>query len=207
MATKVNKTIKILIGVMFAINIGDGIIAPMFPIFITQRIEGADLTMVGYAIAVYWITKSVLQFPVSRYLDRTKGENDDLFSIMLGIFIFGVTSLLYIFARSKFDLFLLQGLLALGGALFIPPWYAIFTRHVDRYEIGFEWSLNSGMIGAGIAGAGALSGVLASKYGFSAIFIFSFITNLIAFSMALLLYKYLVKLNHRETILPETIKK
>lgn len=192
---------------MFTISMGDGIIAPMFPLFITQRIEGADLKTVGYAVAVYWITKSLLQFPVARYLDKTKGENDDLFSIILGIFIFGTVSLLFIFAKSKFDLFLLQGMLALGGALFIPPWYATFTRHVDKFEIGFEWSLNSGMIGVGVAGAGALSGILVTKYGFNAIFIASFITNIFAFSSALLLYKYLVKLNHRQMILPETIKR
>lgn len=206
MAIKINKIIKILIAIMFSISIGDGIIAPMFSIFIIQRIEGADLTTVGYAVAVYWISKSILQFPVSRYLDRTKGENDDIFSIMTGIFIFGVVSLLFLFAKSKFDLFLLQGLLALGGALFIPPWYATFTRHVDKFEIGFEWSLNSGTLGVATAGAGALSGVLASKYGFNIIFIFSFITNIMAFLAALLLYKYMVRLNHREKVFPETIK-
>ena len=70
---------KILIAVMAVVNAADGIVAPMFAIFVSQKIEGADLTTIGYAVAIYWIAKSILQIPISRYLDRTKGENDDLY--------------------------------------------------------------------------------------------------------------------------------
>lgn len=188
-------------------NSAEGIIAPMFAIFVTRNIEGADLTTIGYAVAIYWITKSILQIPVSRYLDRTKGENDDLFAIMIGLFLFATVYFLYIFVETKFDLFLLQGILAFGGALFIPPWYATFTRHVDKFEISFEWSLSSGLLGVAIAAAGAMSGVLASKYGFNTIFIIAGTINLIALSASLLLYKYLVKTNHPRSVYPEIIKR
>ena len=202
---KINNIVKILIAVMAVVNAADGIVAPMFAIFVSQKIEGADLTTIGYAVAIYWVAKSILQIPISRYLDITKGENDDLFSIMVGIFIFAMVYFLYIFARTKFDLFLLQGLLAFGGALFIPPWFATFTRHIDRFKISFEWSLNSGLIGVSIAGAGALSGIIVSKYGFNALFIIASSVHIIAFLAALLLYKYLVKLNHAEKIFPEML--
>lgn len=204
---EVNNIVKILVGIMGFTAMADGIAAPVFAIFITERIEGADLTTIGYAVAVYWVVKSVLQFPISRYLDRTKGENDDLFSIMVGLFMIATTYFLYIFAKTKFDLFLLQGLLAFGGALFVPPWYAIFTRHVDKFEIGFEWSLNSGVLGVSIAAAGALSGIIAIKYGFNVLFILASLVNIIALLSSFYLYKYLVKLNYPEKIYPEIIKK
>lgn len=204
---KINNIIKILIAVMTFVTAADGIVAPMFAIFVTQKIEGADLTTIGYAVSIYWIAKSILQIPISRYLDRTKGENDDLFSIMIGIFLFATVYLLYIFAKTKFDLYLLQGLLAFGGALFIPPWYATFTRHVDKFEISFEWSLNSGLLGVGVAIAGALSGVVAIKYGFNILFAIAAGINFIALFASFLLYKYLVRLNHSEAIYPEMMPK
>lgn len=207
MATRINNIVKILIGIMGFTAMADGIAVPVFAIFITQRIEGANLTTIGYAVAVYWVVKSVLQFPVSRYLDRTKGENDDLFSIMVGLFMIAMSYFLYIFAKTKFDLFLLQSLLAFGGALFVPPWYAIFTRHVDKFEIGFEWSLSSGVLGASIAVAGALSGIIATKYGFNVLFVLASFVNIVALLSSLYLYKYLVKLNPPEKIIPEIIKK
>lgn len=204
---RINNIIKILIGVITITTMADGIVAPMFAIFVSQKIEGADLTTIGYAVAIYWITKSILQIPISRYLDRTKGENDDLFSIMLGLFIFIMVYFLFIFAKSKFDLYLLQGLFAFGGALFIPPWYATFTRHVDQFEIGFEWSLNSGLVGLGIALAGTFSGIIAIKYGFNALFIIASSINLVALLATLLLYKYMVKFSRPEKVYPEIIKK
>lgn len=204
---RINRIIKILISVMVFANTADGLIAPIFPIFIMQRIEGADLKTIGYAVAIYWISKSILQIPISRYLDKTRGENDDLFSMMLGNFLFAVVALLYIFAKTKFDLFLLQGLLAFAGALFIPPWYAIFTRHVDKFEVSFEWSVNSGLLGVGMASAGALSGILATKYGFDILFVAAFVINIIALGFAALLYRYLVKLSHDGRVYPEALKK
>ena len=204
---KINNVVKILISVMTLVSMADGIAAPIFAIFVTQKIEGADLRTVGYAVAVYWIVKSILQIPVSRFLDRTKGENDDLFSMMVGTFVFAMVYILYLFAKTRFDLYLLVGLLAFGGALFIPPWYATFTRHVDRFAIGFEWSLSSGLLGLGVAMAGALSGILAQKYGFNILFIIASSINIAAFFSAMLLYKYLVKINHAEIIIPETIKR
>lgn len=204
---EINSIIKVLIGVMMFVNIADGVAAPMFAIFVSRNIEGADLKTIGYAVAVYWVVKSILQIPISRYLDRTKGENDDLFSMMIGIFVFAMVYFLYVFAKTKFDLFLLQGLLAFGGALFIPPWYAMFTRHVDRFEIGFEWSLNSGLLGVGIAGAGAVSGMLVSEYGFNVLFVVAAVMNIIALLISIILYKYLVKLNHSRKVYPEVLHK
>lgn len=204
---KINNIIKILIAVMTFVSAADGMAAPVFAIFVTQKIEGADLTTIGYAVAIYWVTKSILQIPISRYLDRTKGENDDLFAMMIGVFMFAMVYILYVFARTKFDLYLLQGLLAFGGALFIPPWYATFTRHVDKFEISFEWSLNSGLLGVGVAVAGALSGIIATQYGFNTLFVIAAGINFMALSVSIMLYKYLVKLNHFEVIYPEIIKK
>lgn len=204
---KVNNIIKILIAVMTFVTVADGMAAPVFAIFVTQKIEGADLTTIGYAVAIYWVTKSILQMPISKYLDRTKGENDDLFAIMIGIFMFIVVYVLYVFAKTKFDLYLLQGLLAFGGALFVPPWYATFTRHVDKFEISFEWSLNSGLLGVGVAIAGALSGIIATKYGFNMLFISAAVINILALLASIKLYKYLVRLDHSEAIYPEIIKK
>ena len=45
------------------------------------RIEGGSATVAGFAAAIYWIVKSIFQLPISRWLDKTDGENDEFWAL------------------------------------------------------------------------------------------------------------------------------
>ena len=167
-----NVIIQSLIFANFIFETGFGLFGPVFAIFITEQIRGGGIEVVGYATGVYWILKSILQIPVGRYLDKKKGELDDFWALFVGYFIMGLVALLYVYALKPIHIYLLQALLSVGGALAIPPWYAMFMRHVDKRKEGFEWSINSSLsFGLGTGGAGAIGGFLAKNYGFDFIFI------------------------------------
>lgn len=203
----INKIIGILIFGNIAVVMAEGFLAPIFAVFVVQKISGGNIEVVGFAIAIYWFVKSIVQIPIARYLDKTKGENDDLFSLLLGAFLFAAAPLLYIFVRDKYELYAVQVLMALAGALFVVPWLSIFTRHLDSFKIGFEWSLHSSGLGFGMVISAALGGYLAKNLGYNMVFIISAVFYLIAGLALTLLYKYLVPKNHLEKVLPETIKK
>ena len=73
----INKTIQILLLFLFIINTGASFYMPLIAVFITRHIIGATLATVGISVAVYSITKSLIQVPLAKRLDSQAGEKDD----------------------------------------------------------------------------------------------------------------------------------
>lgn len=144
---------------------------PVFAIFVTGQISNGSIETVGFAAAITQITKSILQIPVARYLDRNHGEFDDFYSLITGTLLFSLVPFLYLFAHTPGHLYSIQVVSGVGLALAVPPWYAIFTRHIDAMKENVEWSLESIGIGVSGAAAAALSGVMVSNFGFESVFI------------------------------------
>ncbi len=170
---KINRTVATLIISDFLVNAGFSLFAPVFAIFVTGQIRGGSIEVVGFAAAIGQIVKSVLQIPVAKFLDKNHGEFDDFYSLRLGNTFLAIVPFLYLFARSVVHLYLIQAVFGLGLALAVPPWYAIFTRHIDKSQENVEWSLDSVGIGISGASAAAAGGIMAHTLGFSAVFIFA----------------------------------
>lgn len=166
----INKIIKTLIGADLIFLSAFGLITPIFAVFITEQIEGGDVKVVGFAAAVYWILKSILQIPIGRFLDRKRGERDDLYFLILGYIVVAIVPFGYIFSFLPWHIYILEGIYAVGMAMAIPAWAAIFTRHIDKGKEAFEWSIESSALSFGVGLTGALGGILVSKFGFNAVF-------------------------------------
>jgi MFS family permease len=168
---RISHTVRILITSDFLINSGMTLFGPVFAIFVTQQIRGGSIETVGFAAAITQIVKSVLQIPVARYLDRNHGEYDDFYSMVTGTLLFALVPFLYLLAAAPLHLYLIQVVGGVGLALAVPPWYAIFTRHIDTMKENVEWSMESVAIGISGAAAAALSGVMVSNFGFRSVFL------------------------------------
>lgn len=162
---KLNQVILIVIFAQFIFTMAANLNVPLFAIFVLKDI-GAAATVIGFASAIYWITKSILQLPIARWIDKNHGEVDDYYSLLIGIAISTTGIFLFYFAQSMWHIFGIQFLIAIGDAFAVPPLYAIFTRHLDKDAEGFEWTMQSSFsLGAGSAIGGGLSGVLAGIFG------------------------------------------
>lgn len=168
---KINHVVKTLVLSDFFINSGFSVFAPIFAIFVTKQIDGGSLQVVGFAAAIFQIFKSGLQIPIAKYLDKNHGEYDDFYSMVLGTFLIILVPFLYLFANQTIHIYMIQALYGIGASFAIPPWYAIFTRHVDKMQENVEWSLDSIAIGIGAASSAALGGLLAERFGFKFVFI------------------------------------
>ena len=187
----VNQVILIIILAEFILTTADALIGPLFALFVVQDM-GAAVTTVGFAIAIYWITKSIVQLFVARYLDKNHGEVDDYYSMLAGLLIVIVTIYSYYFVREVWQIYLLQFFLALGNSFVVPPFYAIFTRHIDKDREASEWAMRSSFsLGAGSALGGALSGLLAAAIGIRPIFLINGTLMLIGFFVLLFLGPYI----------------
>ncbi len=176
MAKFINKIIKTLVWSDLFLNLGWGLLSPIFAIFIASRITGGDLIsaaeIAGLAALFYWIPKSFFEIPVGIYLDKNHGEKDDFWFMFIGMLIVSIIPIGFIFSNSPWQIYLCQVLHAAGMAMVLPSWLAIFTRHVDKGQEAFEWSLESTAIGTGAGIAGGLSGIAVSFLGFNVLFIF-----------------------------------
>jgi len=186
----INKIIKILITSDFFLNLGWGLLGPIFAIFIVQNIAVENISeaarVAGFASLAYWMVKSALQIPIGHYLDKNHGERDDYWFMVIGTFIAGFIPLGYLFAFHPWHIYALQAIYAIGMSMVFPSWLAIFTRHIDKGREAFEWGMESTFLGAGAGIAGGLGGVIVSIFGFNIVFIIvSFLTF---FSTFLLLF-------------------
>ena len=191
----INKIIKVLILSDFIITSAFGFVAPIFALFITDKIQGGTIETVGFAAAFYWVAAVLTRIPIARFVDRTKSEKDDFYFMIFGSIIISVVPFLYILSAKIWHIYLIEVLYGLGYSLRLPGWFGMFTRHIDKGHEGYEWSADSVVAGVGAAVTAALGGVLAARLGFEALFILIGAVSIIGSAVLIFLY-YIVEPNH-----------
>lgn len=184
--TGVNRVIRALTISDILMLSGLGLVGPIFAVFVTDQIQGGDLAAAGLASTIYLLIKSGLQVPLAQIIDRIRGERDDFWMMVVGSLIISLTPLLYILIKTVPQLFLVQAIYGIGGALSYPPWLVIFTKHVDRENTGWAWSVYYTSIDLSGALAAGLGGLLAEKLGFKPLFL---LVSLISFLGSFWLFK------------------
>jgi len=190
----------------FFVNAGFSVFAPVLAIFVTQQIAGANIAVVGYGAALVQITKVIFELPIARILDKNHGEYDDFYSLIFGSFLIALVPFAYLFATEVIHVYFIQAVYGMGIAFVVPPWYAIFSRHLDKMQESFEWSLDSVSIGIAGAAAAAIGGTLAQKFGFNLVFVLGGIFAIFGGLMQILIYKDLRPKVPRGQVKPGTEK-
>ncbi len=168
---KINRIIRFLIISDLFIVGGFALIAPIFAIYITGSIEGADLRVLGIAEAIYLFTRSFFQIPAASLIDRIQGDKDNFWAIIVGVSLYAVVSLSYLIVSSPLQLYLVQFLYGLGAAIAVPAWMSVFMKNVDSQHEGLEWGVYDTSVGLGSAAAAFFGGVISDKFGFAPVFI------------------------------------
>jgi MFS family permease len=200
---KINHVVRTLILSDFFINSGFSVFAPIFAVFVTNQIQGGSVQVVGFATAITQIFKVGLQIPIARYLDRNHGEYDDFYSLVCGSVLCATVPFMYFFASSAMHIYIIQAIYGIGLAFAVPPWFAIFSRHLDKMHTNIEWSFESVAIGVSAAGAAALGGVLAAKYGFQQLFIIGGLLAIFGASLQIRIFRDLKKHVARGVVKPQ----
>lgn len=167
---KVNKTIRFLILSDFFLFFAVGLLAPIYAVFILSKIENR-IEVIGYAVAFYWLTRVIMVIPLSKLMDRLKGEFDEFFFMVLGTFLISMVPLCYIISSEPWHIYALQVLNGLAHSMAVPAWRILFTNHIDRRIVGFEWSLEDVGVGIATAASAAIGAYVADRFGFNMLFI------------------------------------
>jgi MFS family permease len=200
---KINKVIKILILSDLMLLTGLGFAAPIFAIFLNNHIQGGNVKVAGFAAAVYWIVECLVVIPAGKYLDKNHGEKDDLLFIVIGNILAAVAAFGYIFSSLPWHIYLLQAIYAIGMGMNIPGYTAIFTRHIDKGKEAFSWSARAASVGIGAGIAGALGGIIASRFGFKTLFLGAGILLLLSAALPFLISKEVIPKDKKVPKVPE----
>lgn len=166
----INRTIKILLLFLFVLNLSESLFGPLFALYVRGYIAGATIASVGIAVAMYSITKSLVQVPLARFLDKSNNEKKEYYAMILGAVISVVYALGLTFISSVRELYLLMAFNGIGGAFLMAAYYGMFSHHVDRKLQSYEWSLFSvGGLTISVAIGAALGGILADRIGFTSL--------------------------------------
>jgi len=184
MAQLLNKIVKTLVMSDFFLNLGWGLLSPIFALFILEQVTGNDslkaAEVAGLSALFYWIPKSLLEIPIGTILDKKHGEKDDFWCMVVGTFITAVVPIGYLFSTEPWHIYFWQVIHAIGMAMSLPSWLAIFTRHIDKGKEGFEWGTETTSIGIGAGIAGGVGGLVCNYFGFSTLFISVSVLNLVS---------------------------
>ncbi|MEK7542745.1 MAG: MFS transporter [Patescibacteria group bacterium] len=189
---KVNRVVRHFVLADLFLFGGWGLISPIFAVFLIERIPGISLVTIGATSAVYWIVKSIVQIPVSLYLDKHEGERDDFYALITSLILAGFTAMAFLLVDSVTWLFIVMFLQGVSFGLYIPSWYSIFSRHLDKDRFAFDWSLDSTSLGIASGITALVGGTIANYIGFSAVYIlvsvFSLASALVLMSLPNLIF-------------------
>jgi DHA1 family quinolone resistance protein-like MFS transporter len=143
---------------------GFGLIDPILAIFIKEGLVGGTIFSAGLASMIFFLTKSIIQLPFSKHIDKTENKARWL---ILGTLLIAIVPFIYIFSSGIKMIYLAQLIHGIGSGLAYPTWLGLWSINLDRKQESFEWSLYSTLTGLGTATTAAVGAALAQFIGFT----------------------------------------
>jgi len=171
-----NRTIKLLMISDIFVLTGFGLIDPILAIFINDNLIGGTIFSAGLASMIFFLTKSIIQLPFSRHVDKTENKTRWL---ILGTLLISIVPFIYIFTSGIKMIYLAQLIHGIGSGLAYPTWLGLWSINLDRKQESFEWSLYSTLTGLGTAATAAVGAAIAQFIGFKFTFALVGIMSLI----------------------------
>jgi DHA1 family quinolone resistance protein-like MFS transporter len=165
-----NKILRTLVISDVLILSSYGLMAPIFAVFLTDKIVGGSLIVVGISETIYLAVKSLLQIPIGILIDKTEGEKIDFWLVFTGTLIDAICIALYIVASLPIHIYLIGFLYGIGSAMCFPAWMGLFTRNMEKGKESFVWSLHTTPTELGAAFAALFGAIIAEKMGFDFLF-------------------------------------
>jgi MFS family permease len=128
----INRVIRFLITYDFIVNFAFGLMSPIFAVFLLKNITGGTLKVIGTATMCYWIARIISTVPLSKFMDKTDGERDEFYFMILGSLIIASVPVAYLYMSLPWHLYVIQFIYGLANSMAVPAWRILFTDHLDR---------------------------------------------------------------------------
>jgi MFS transporter, DHA1 family, staphyloferrin B biosynthesis exporter len=175
-----------------------GLLGPIFALFVVGYIHGGSAEVAGIAMAIFLVTRSIVQIPAGKLVDSIYGDEDDFWFMFVGLLVAGLVPLMYLFITEPIELYVVQFVYGLALAFNFPSFYALFTKYIPESKEGTAWSIYQTSIDFASAIAAAVGGILATVIGFQAVIVGVSILGVLSALALIPIYKRLQ--THRRSI-------
>jgi len=172
---------KSLIAINIYTIVCGSFLIPLWGDFVT-KIHG-DVRTAGVAICIFSIIIGVLTIITADIERRLK--QDRLFMIISAV-IFCIGYFGYFFVHSPWQLYTVQAVLGIAGAIQCPAIYALYHRYMPISKSMLHWGIWNGIYNMSVGVAALSSAFIAHHYGFTAVFSVLFTISVIGLSLSVL---------------------
>ncbi len=150
-----------------------GLFGPIYAIFVSNI--GGDVFEAGSAYAAFSLAAGFMIFFISRWEDHVKHKE----KLILISHVIGAVGILgYMFVQNPIQLFLVQILLGLAGAIGSPAFDGLYSRYLDKGRFVSEWGLYETINYLVIGVSAIVGGLIAAVFGFQTLFMIMFVLSL-----------------------------
>ena len=160
-----NKAIKILLVTNGLILIAGAMLGPIYALFVEKI--GGSLLDASAAFGVFALAAGITTLISARYSDKLK-ENELI--LVWGYAIMGLGFFGYTLVNSVWELLVVQVIIGLGEAIYVPAFDAVYSKHLDGKRCGREWGAWEATNYFTTALGAVSGGLLVTNLGFSAMF-------------------------------------
>lgn len=181
-----NRTLKILMLSDIFVLTGFGLFDPILAIFVKEELVGGTIFAAGLASTIFFITKSIVQLPFSRYVDT---HDEKVKWLFLGTLLLAVVPFIFILAKDIKLIYLAQFIRGVGVGLAYPTWLGLWSVNLDKKQESFEWSVYATFTGIGIAATASAGAAIAQFVGYKFTFLLTGILSIVGCFILLTLAK------------------
>lgn len=167
---KVNPLVKAFITSELFLWSGWNVIAPIFAIFVADKVIGGSVEIAATAVSVQLIARVIAELVTGKIIMQVS-ENTERLLIIMGSLLVGFATLSFIYVTEVWQVYLFYVLYGVGFGIASPPKYTQFSTHLDPAKEATEWSIYDATSLVGMALAAAVGGFMAQRYGFQLVFL------------------------------------
>jgi MFS family permease len=178
------KQLKILLATTALFTLAGGLFGPIYAVFVQQI--GGDLLTAGSAYAAFAIASGLLIFLISKWEDRIKHQE----KLVIGGYTLSCVGFLgYLFVQTPLQLLLVQIILGIGNAVYLPAYDSLYSKHLTKNKAASQWGAWESTVWIFMGIAAITGGFVAKTYGFRTLFTIMFVISIINLLTAIFLIK------------------
>ncbi len=162
-----NDVVKALTLNDFSMNASTAISSVIFTLFVIKQIDGGTITDVGISQLVFLGVSALLNVPLAKLLDKTKGYIDEGIVLSVSSIIRGISLMILAFSHQLWQLYLYQALLGVARSMDLTAWRVLFSRFLDMKKPAMQWATYDAVIALGIGIATVIGGYMGDTVPFS----------------------------------------
>ncbi len=134
-------------------------------IYLKEHINTKPLEAISFGFAVYTITRSLVQLPIAKFLDKHPKYTDEAYAIAISCLIMASGIFSYQFVSEPWHLYMAQFIFGIGAALNMPAWRKTFAKFVDKNHEGLQYSIYDAITNLSVAALTSIGGFILAQTG------------------------------------------